>query len=223
MRIREVSSCDVGAGENCKVLLMKRHSPTLHEAQDEVRKGNDRMVSRQQVSDALFTIVNKHNPDVSYGAMMKVARIVSPGNEDDATAFSKAYTGNARIPNGNALLSAHLQKQQVYGGSYASNMPHEDEPSEDLDGGSEDATVRRPTRHRSLNATVRRDAVTGEDDSDGLGRDSNASKFGAVVDQVARGRKITRSQAIDHVLREGGEGAEYYRRSMLKSRSANSY
>ena len=68
---------------------------------------------------------------------------------------------------------------------------------------------------------ARRPAVEDEDDSGGLGHDTNAHRFMGVVDRVARARNIPKSKAIDQVLAEGGEGRAYYDRDMAKARAAN--
>jgi hypothetical protein len=136
--ISECSSVDRGADPLAKVMIMKRDG------------GEMQTVPIAKVADALSLIIARKSPAVAYSAMMKVAKMVSPGNEGDDVAFSRAYTGsNARVSN--TLLSQHIAKSlgaannpQRYDDGHE-DLPHDgDEDDEDsLD--REDASSIRPT------------------------------------------------------------------------------
>jgi hypothetical protein len=101
LKISEVSGVDKGAGHGVKVLLMKRDAPMRREKT---------MASVELVAKALYKGVAAGT--VGYASMLKVAKLISPGNESDATCFTRAYaSGSAsRVPNGPQILAAHLAK-----------------------------------------------------------------------------------------------------------------
>jgi hypothetical protein len=62
-----------------------------------------------------------------------------------------------------------------------------------------------------IGSEMRQPPVVGDDPA------ANAARFWAIVEDVARQRKVPKSVAADQVIREGGEGADFYVRSLTKA------
>jgi hypothetical protein len=67
-------------------------------------------------------------------------------------------------------------------------------------------------------AAMREPEVPDEDQSQ---RDAHAARFRQIVQDTARTRRISESEAITQVLAEPGEGRDHLERSIAKSRAAN--
>jgi hypothetical protein len=245
IRVAEVSSCDVGAGMGCKVILRKRHDG------DEERVM--RTVTKRQIVEALR--------GASWSDLEAIAKRLVPG-VDGPTALHRA---GAIVDGWNGLLARCLAKSklgaasspQIYGGPSHADLPHANEPDEDGDVDDED----QPDYHHDHGKPkiVRRKKMSGrgaslnnrsslmhcdddDEDEDNLHREhkkgfgrarrpatetdreetghTHADNFDAGVKRIMREQGITYSQAVDRALREPGV-REHYDRDMAKARAAN--